>query len=189
MKLNKNTIGALLFFVVLSVIYRVMPYRVDGFVPQLALGIFSGFLFSNNKKYAFAIPLISMLLSDIIYQVLYINNYSTIKGFYGWWQIAQYASIVVCAAVGFYIKKANTLQVGVASVAAPTVFFLLSNFFVWVEGMGFQHSYSFGGLIKCIVDGIPFYKASIVSTLIFSGILFGTYYLINQTNNSKEFAK
>ncbi len=186
--MNKKIFALVIGAVLFSVVYRVQPYRVNGFNPSLALAVFTGFLFNKNKKWAFALPLISMFLSDVIYQFLYINNLGTVKGFYGWWQIANYASLVAVAAVGFYIKKNNALQVGIAGIAGATLFFILSNFFVWAEGMGYQHSYTLTGLITCYIDGIPFYNYSLTSTLIFSAVLFGVYYLITNPSKEKELA-
>jgi hypothetical protein len=36
----------------------------------------------NNKKWAFAMPLISMFISDLFFEVLYINNLTDYQGFY-----------------------------------------------------------------------------------------------------------
>lgn len=189
MKINKSNIILLIVLVLCSVLYRVSPYRVDGFMPQIALGVFAGYLFSNNKTMGFLVPLISMLLSDTLYHLLYLNGSVSFKGFYGWWQIAQYACIATSALIGFYIKKYNVSQIGLAGVAAPTLFFILSNFFVWVEGAGYQHSYTPLGLLSCYIDAIPFYKSSLQSTVLFSALIFGIYYIVNYKTLAKSYAK
>jgi hypothetical protein len=56
MKLNKKIYIAAVLIVLASAVYRVSPLREYGFAPQWAIAIFSGFLFSNNKKWAFALP-------------------------------------------------------------------------------------------------------------------------------------
>ena len=69
--------------VLASAIYRVFPNRPMGFAPQMAIAVFAGSLFVNNKKLAFLLPLLSMFISDGLYQVLYMNGLTDISGFYG----------------------------------------------------------------------------------------------------------
>ena len=77
-----------------------------------------------------------------------------------------------------------------ASIAAPTVFFLVSNLVVWA---GWQGTRGFGrpktidGLLQCYADALPFYPNSIYATLLFSTVLFGGYYLVK--NYNKLFAQ
>ena len=187
MKLNKKILLTAALIIIVSAIYRASPLRQYGFAPQWAIAIFSGFLFTNNKKWAFALPLLSMFLSDAIYEVLYSMKLSEIQGFYGKGQIINYALFALVTCVGFFVNKLNVARVAGASIAAPTLFFLLSNFSVWAGNGGYQHSRTFEGLIACYNDGLPFYKNSIIGTLIFSTVLFGSYYFI--TNKSQVGAK
>ena len=71
MKLNKNLLLSIGLMVLITSVYRIMPNRPYGFAPQIALALFGGAFFVNNKKWAFSLPLISMFLSDLLYQVLY----------------------------------------------------------------------------------------------------------------------
>lgn len=186
--MNKKIVALVIGAVLFSIVYRVMPYRPDNFNPLLALTIFGGFIFANNKKWAFAIPLVTMLISDTIYQLMYVNGLGTVKGFYGWWQVANYVSLITMAFIGFKINTASVKQIGFAGLVASLVFFVLSNFFVWAEGMGYQHSYSFNGLMQCFTDGVPFFRASLTGTLLFSAILFGSYSIIYKTSTEKKIA-
>ena len=43
---------------------------------------------------------------------------------------------------------------------------------------GLDRPKTFNGLMLCYSDGIPFYKTSLLATLVFSAILFGTYAFI-----------
>jgi hypothetical protein len=47
-----------------------------------------------------------------------------------------------------------------------------------MSGGGLQRSKTFTGLMQAYVDGIPFYGNSIVATLVFGLILFGTNHLV-----------
>ncbi|MCC6289642.1 MAG: hypothetical protein IT249_17325 [Chitinophagaceae bacterium] len=176
MKLSKNLIFTLIALIVVAALYRVIPGRPFGFAPQIAMAIFAGAII-KDKKVAFALPLVSMFISDALYQILYVSGFSIIPGFYEG-QITNYILFVLLTTVGFWVNKFNVITIIVASIAAPTIYFLLSNFLVWLSGTGgYQHPQTFNGLMMTMADGIPFYKNSIWGTLFFSAVLFGGYYL------------
>ncbi len=179
MKLSKNLIFTLIALIVVAALYRVIPGRPFGFAPQIAMALFAGAVI-KDKKSAFALPLVSMFLSDAIYQILYVSKLSIMPGFYEG-QITNYILFTLLTAVGFLIKKINLASVVLASITAPTVYFFLSNFLVWFSGTGgYQRPKTFEGLMMCMADGIPFYKNSLWGTLFFSMVLFGGYYLLRQ---------
>ncbi|MBL7761595.1 MAG: hypothetical protein JNK08_12945 [Sediminibacterium sp.] len=187
MKMNKNLITALVLMILTTALYRVFPNRPIGFAPQMAVALFAGSLLMNNKKYAFLLPLISMLVSDGIYQLLYMNGLTEISGFYsGQW--VNYLLIVGLTAFGFLIKKNNVLAILGTSVAAPSVYFVLSNGLVWIAGGGWGHPKTLAGLMATYADGLPFYPNSIYSTLFFSTVLFGGYALLKRKEASTHAA-
>jgi len=181
MKLNRSVLLAFGLLILAASLYRVWDGRPYGFAPQIAMAIFGGAII-KNKKLAFILPLLSMFISDAIYQVLYVNGYTTIQGFYeGQWQ--NYLLFGLLTTIGFLIKKVNVVNVLAASIIAPTVYFILSNFIVWAgwqgtRGLGRPKTWE--GLMMSYTDALPFYPNSIYSTLIFSAIFFGGYYLIKK---------
>lgn len=181
MKLNKSLIWSLLLLTIVAALYRVIPGRPNGFAPQWAMAVFAGAVI-KNKKWAFAMPVLSMLFSDIIYQVLYVNGLSSVQGFYeGQWQ--NYLLFALLVVIGFAVKKINALNVFIASLAAPTVYFILSNFAVWASSSpnsGLGRPKTFSGLMMCYTDAIPFYGTSLIATVVFSAILFGAYYFFSK---------
>ena len=134
----------------------------------------------------FVLPILPLFLSDIIYQILYMNGLSSIQGFYdGQWQ--NYLLFAMLAVFGMMMKKINVQNVFVASLAAPTVYFILSNLVLWAgwsgtRGLGRPKTWS--GLMQCYTDALPFYRTSLIATLVFSGVLFGTYYLISKKQSA-----
>lgn len=179
MKLNKSVLLAFGLLILASSLYRVWPGRPFGFAPQWAMAVFAGAVI-KDKRWAFVLPLLSMLVSDTIYQILYNNGTSQIWGFYGgqWLNYLLFASMTV---FGFMIaKRINVLNVLAASLAAPSAFFLLSNFTVWISGGGYSRPFTGAGLMQCYADGIPFYQTSLLATPVFSVVLFGIYFLVNQ---------
>ena len=150
----KKTILILL----LLILYRIIPGRPMGFSPQIAIALFCGSIFMD-KKIAFLIPLMCMFISDILYQVLYTYNLSTIQGFYDG-QILNYALLTSLVFFGFYLKKNPIISI----ISAPTAYFIVSNFLVYISNGGLHRT----NIIQCYVDAIPFYAMSLLSTALFS---------------------
>jgi hypothetical protein len=179
MKSNNKIVWSFLLLVLIAALYRIIPGRPYGFAPQWAMAVFAGAVI-KDKKWALIIPVLSMFISDLLYQVLYIGGVTNMQGFYeGQWQ--NYILFTLLVFVGFAIKKLNVLQIAIASLAAPTLYFIISNFLVWASNgttRGLDRPKTFNGLMLCYSDGIPFYKTSILATLVFSAILFGTFIFI-----------
>lgn len=173
MKLNKTTIWYLIILIIAAALYRVSPLRTFGFAPHLTLALFGGAVV-KDRKWAFALPLFSLFLSDLFYQFLFINGWSSIQGFYNgqWINYLEIASVVL---IGFLMKKVTVTNIVVFSLIAPTWFFLISNFTVWLGARNIDQTWA--GLMKTYVDGLPFYRASIMGSLLFSTIIFGAWYL------------
>lgn len=176
MRSNKNLLLTLLIMIVVAALYRVIPDRPFGFAPHWAMALFGGAAI-KDKRLAFAFPVLSMFISDVIYQLLYINGLTDIPGFYSG-QLTNYLLFAALTLIGFFMKKITVGNIAVYSVIVCTAFFLLSNFFVWNNGGGWGRPHTFEGMIQTYVDGLPFYGMSIVATLAFSAILFGAWRLI-----------
>lgn len=69
------------------------------------------------------------------------------------------------------LRKASVLRVTAGAIAAPTSFFLISNFAVWAGSTMYPHTAS--GLGACYIAGLPFYRNDLVSTALTAGALFG----------------
>jgi hypothetical protein len=181
MKISRSIIVALVLTITASALYRIMPNRPMGFAPQIAIALFSGALCVKNKKWAFAMPLVSMFISDVLFEVLYMNHLTDYQGFYsGQW--LNYILIAGLAVFGFLIQTKKIASMSLAFLAGPTTYFMLSNFSVWAFGGGWNRPKTFAGLMQCYVDGIPFYANSMISTFIFGAVLFGAYSLFAKSN-------
>lgn len=179
MKVSKKVWISFLVLIVIATLYRVIPGRTFGFAPQIAIAIFGGAIISD-KKWAFLLPVCSMLVSDALYQMLYMNGVGDIYGFYEG-QFINYLLFAGLTAFGFLCKNFNVGKIALASIAAPTTYFLLSNFTVWASPSptaGLIRPSTFQGLLMTYADGLPFYPASVASTIIFCALFFSTYYLL-----------
>jgi len=190
MKWSKNIAWSFFLLVVIAAVYRIIPGRPFGFAPQIAMAVFAGAVI-QDKKWAFVIPVLSMFVSDLLYQLLYLGGFSSLPGFYeGQWQ--NYVLFALLVFVGMAIKKLNVIRIAAASFVAPTLYFLSSNFLVWASNgttRGLDRPKTFNGLMQCYGDAIPFYRMSILATFVFSAILFGSYFFIRSQQNVVERAK
>ncbi|MGN6165077.1 MAG: DUF6580 family putative transport protein [Flavisolibacter sp.] len=188
MKLNKSLLLAFGLLLLSASLYRAWPGRPYGFAPQMAMALFAGVVI-KDKKWAFILPLLSMLISDVLYQLLYINGLTEIKGFYtGQW--TNYLVIAGITLFGFLLKKINVLKVAAFSITGSILFFLASNFTVWLGGGGLGRPKTFDGLMLCYYDGLAFlrdyglvkgfYGNLFIGDLFFCTILFGSYYIIKK---------
>lgn len=176
MKLNKQFLYSLAVLIVIASLYRIIPNRPMGFAPQIAIALFAGSIL-KDKKYSFVLPLLSMLISDALYEFLYTAGLSSIKGFYDG-QLLNYILFAGLTVVGFFVNKSKPVHIAAGAVAAPTLYFLISNLLVWIGGGGYHHPKTVAGLVQTYVDGIPFYVNSIGATGLFAAILFGSYALL-----------
>ncbi|MEO5908463.1 MAG: DUF6580 family putative transport protein [Ginsengibacter sp.] len=185
MKNTKQLAGSFILLIVIASLYRIMPNRPYGFAPMIAMAIFGGAVI-KDKKIAFLFPLLAMFVSDGLYQLLYMNGVGNIPGFYDG-QALNYILFGGLTVFGFFIKNFNVKKIALACISAPTAYFLVSNFLVWASSSplaGLARPKTFNGLMMCFADGMPFYPWSVASTFVFSGILFGSYYLMTKKTTS-----
>jgi len=139
-----------------------------------ALGLFAGCYLSGRKAYL--VPLGVMLLSDLVGEFA---GFSGI-GFYNPLTMAfVYGGLLMTIPVGRWMQSSQTkLRIPAGSLAASSVFFLVSNFGVWLGGW---YSLSAAGLIACYANAIPFFGYTIAGDLAFTVILFGAYEFSRKT--------
>ncbi|MEI9808693.1 MAG: DUF6580 family putative transport protein [Bacteroidota bacterium] len=188
MKVNRSAIIVFILLLVSAALYRIIPGRPFGFAPQMSMALLGGAVI-RDKKWAFILPLLSLFISDLIYYFLHAAGLTEMLGFYdGQWVI--YLAFIMVTCLGFLIRKINILNVAVFSIAGSVLFFLVSNFVTWKVGQGFARPQTFEGLMQCYGDGIAFYRQFgmingfagnfILGDLIWSFILFGSYYVITK---------
>jgi hypothetical protein len=74
----------------------------------------------------------------------------------------------------------------VASLLGSILFFFITNFGVWAGGF---YGYTAGGLSKCYVMAIPFFKGTIMGDLFYNLVFFGGYALVRKFNPAFQHKK
>ncbi len=193
MKENNNFRVVLLCaaLVLIATISRIVNAEMHwyNFGPLVAISLFSGAIL-KNKSYAYILPLAAYLLSDIYIEIVHHN------GFYGWGQFFVYGGMAMVVFLGTLMRKVNALKVLGFSIGGSLLFWLISNFGVFIDG---YYGPGLQGIAATYLAAIPFYKQdgvatelffnAIIGDVIFSGVLFGAYALLkNRVSASKAVA-
>lgn len=180
MKFSRQVVYTLIVLVTISALYRLIPGRPLGFAPQFAIGLLGAAMFRTDKKWGYAMPLFSMLISDLLFELFFQAGWVAYGGFYKG-QLLNYMMILAVSTLGFGIHKPQAFgRIAAASVASPVLYFLLSNSAVWLGGGGFKRGFTGTGYIQTLVDGLPFLNGSLISTALFSMVLFGGWAIVSQ---------
>jgi len=147
--------------IVLAILTRLVPHPPN-FAPITGIALFSAINF-NNRFFKFFVPLISLVIFDLIIGFSLIN-------------IFVYLSFIVIVLVGNHFKKIKLKSILISSV----VFFIISNFGVWLIG----YPKTVSGIVMCYTAAIPFFINTILGDLFYSYIL---KYSFNVTLKSKVF--
>ncbi len=148
-------------FILIAAVFRFLPHAPN-FTPLMAIALFSGVMF-DNKKLAFLVPFSAMLVSDI-----FLGFHSAMPAVYLSFGIMVYFGILIST-------KKSILQITLTSLSGAVVFFILTNFAVWLT---FNiYTKDIAGLMLCYEAAIPFFRNTLISTMVFSYVLFGAYAL------------
>lgn len=178
MKKYSRLVWIFVALLVVSALYRLIPNRPWGFAPQIAIAMFSGSVV-KNKRLSFLLPLGSMFLSDLIFQVLFSMGVGATPGFYdGQWM--NYILFTGLTVVGWLVSERKPLQIFIGALFGPVLYFLASNSSTWAAGRGWHRPHTWAGFAQAMEDGVPFFKGSLYATLIFSVVLYGGYALLTR---------
>jgi hypothetical protein len=151
----------------LAALSRLLPHPFN-FTPIGAMALFAG-TYISNKKHAFLLPVLTLLASDILLQL--VNG----SGFYRD-MIFVYGSFALITGIGFLLRGREQRQtIMVASLVSSIAFFLITNFGTWL--MWDIYPKTGAGLISCYIAGIPFFKGTIMGDLFYNLALFGSFAL------------
>ncbi len=138
--------------------------NLSGFTGVIAIALFSG-LKIKEKSQIFLLPLITLFISDVLIQLLYVANLFPFQGLYNG-QLTNYALLMVVTLIGLGMRNFKTAGIITSIIAGPTFFFLVSNFLVWASNGGLSYTKDFAGLMASYQMGLPFYRNSLISTAV-----------------------
>jgi hypothetical protein len=137
-----------------------------------ALALFGGAYFSR-RWLAIAAPLAAMLIGDAVLSVVLFG------GSFTWAGPTSYVCFAMTALLGMLLReRAGIGRVATAAVAASVLFFLISNFSVWLGSR--MYSQTPAGLMACYIAAIPFAQSMLLGNLFYTGVLFGGMHAIER---------
>ncbi|MBK6936092.1 MAG: hypothetical protein IPH18_03830 [Chitinophagaceae bacterium] len=176
MKFSRKLIVFTLLLVVLTAACKYFfgpDINWSGFSPVIAIALFSGFIV-KEKNASFLLPLLALFISDAVIQLLYTQDLFKYPGFYdGQWK--NYLVLLSCTLIGVAFKGRSYSSLLAGGLAAPTLFFLVSNLMAWQANIDTLYARNFGGLITCYEAGLPFYRNSLIATLLFLPVILVAY--------------
>lgn len=182
--MNSNIRFALVL-IVLAVLTRLglnlLPHPPHNFSPIAAMGLFGAAYFSRQAL-TLAVPFIALFLSDLVLNnVIYSQYYTGFTLITSWWIYAAFGTVML---MGWLLlrQKVTPLRVISASLFASAIFFLVTNFSVWLEGTMYPKTSA--GLMACYTAALPFLKNTVWGDLFFSAALFGTYEWVARRKSS-----
>ena len=160
---NILSLLAILVFTLIGVSVRLLPHPPN-FTPVAAIALFGGFYF-RNKKIAFVLLIMIMLISDI---------------FIGYYQVGLmavvYGSFLLCVILGSWLKKHKRWHTILgSSLLAALIFFLLTNFAVWL--LTPWYAKNIFGIFQCYLMALPFFRNTLFGNMFYVSCFFGLYEL------------
>lgn len=138
---------------------RLVPHPWN-FTAIGAMALFGG-AYLPSKKHSLIVPFAALFFSDLV-----LGFHSTM--------VFVYLAFAFAVVLGWTLReKRSVFLVGTLALVTSSLFFLISNFGVWV--MLNMYPASWRGLVQCYVAAIPFFNNQIYGDLFFSGLLFGAY--------------
>lgn len=168
--------------ILLATLTRFIPHPWN-FSPVYGALLFGGA--NMKKRNSIWFSALTLGASDVVLtKYLYHLNV-------GWDEVIQMAAFVSIAMIGWILKKQfSIVRLGVACVAAPLSFYLISDFGVWLGYGSYPHTWN--GLLACYVAAIPYQGRIAASTALFAVILFGAQQIyawhVNRKKHSQALA-
>jgi hypothetical protein len=168
---KKDLLIAAIVILILAAIRIFSPW--ENFSPIGAIALMGGMLL-GRKGIAFILPLAALFIGDLIFSA----NHSMYKEYlFSTTFIAVYISIAVIIGIGLLLKpRLSLLSVIGGSLIAAIGFFLITNTGSWLE---LEYPKTLTGLFASYEAGIPFFRNTLVSQLVFSLAAYFAYCFVS----------
>lgn len=172
MRINSRLVLFTVFLVAITVGCKILfgdNLDMSGFSPVLSIAVFSGMII-RRKDFSFLLPLLALLASDAVIELLNSQGLFKYAGFYkGQW--VNYLLLLAATAIGWSLKGRRPANLLAGAIAAPTFYFLVSNTIVWLFVKEAAYTKDFSGWMTCLTAGLPFYKNSLIATAMFLPVI------------------
>jgi hypothetical protein len=153
----------------LAALTRLMPHPWN-FAPITAIAVFGAVRF-RSRWAAGAAPLLALLLTDLIQEVLFRYGLAPYRGLYGGMWVTYGTTALIALMARFARGSHNPVVIAGTTLAGSCVFYLVTNFAVWAGGGTYPHTAE--GLAACYAMALPFFGTAVLGDLFYAGALFG----------------
>ena len=156
--------------ILLAASTRILPHPYN--VTPVAGMALLGAAYFTNRYVALLVPFLALWLSNLaLDNLLYASYY---EGFVWFSQPVVFLAFGLIVVLGWLmLKKVTPLRLFGASLGSSVLFYLVSNFGVWMnDGM---YPADLSGLMACYAAGLPFFRNTLLGDLFFVSVLFGTF--------------
>ena len=153
------------FAVLFVTLFRVLPHAPN-FAPVGAVAILAGR--SLPRRTAILTTVAAVLISDAVLSRIYGYPFLSYISFF------VLGAFVLQALLGRALRNQRGGAIG-AAVGGACLFFLVTNFGVWLQGT--MYPLTWAGLLQCYAMGLPFFKMTLLGTLVWTPILSVAYRL------------
>jgi hypothetical protein len=156
-----------------AALLRLAPHPPN-FSPIGAAALFGGARLKGWSAYL--VPLLAMVATDPI--LSHMAGYPS----YSWASLIVYGCFLINVLLGrtFLANTSNPWRIGAIASAGSLQFFLITNFFVWLQAPSlYPHTSS--GLAECYVAALPFFGRTLAADLFYSAVLFTAYWALTRS--------
>ena len=179
---SSEATAVFLALVALGVGGRIACESWPNVAPVAAISLFAGYYFRHIWAAA-CVPLCIMALSDV-----WMGSHSP------WVMTTIYLGLVAPVCLRGFVRRGFDTQRGEAtkwggatkirlaghlagcSIASSLLFFVASNFSVWIDGQLYDRSMA--GLATCYWQALPFFRATLLGDLSFVALTFAAYAIV-----------
>jgi hypothetical protein len=153
-------------------------FNIPNFNPIGAIALMGGILF-HKKTTAFLVTIGALFLGDII---LGLSSPIYMDYMFSTTFLFVYVAFLLMILLGTALKnRASLMTIFLGSVVSAILFFLITNAGSW---LALNYDRSLSGLMSAYNAGIPFFRATLVSQLLFSLGIYIIYNLATQRKTS-----
>jgi len=192
MKMNKKEVVFYTLLIAVATIIKILcapNIALSGTTAIMSVALFAGLNKTYNAQSSFLLPLLTLLISNAILQVLHMLNMFPFEGFYKG-QLVEYSLTIVLTVVGLLLRRGKTAGIFIAAILGPSIYFFASNYFSWaINWQLFGYTHDTAGLVKCYTLALPFYRNSLVSTIVLLPVFIMAYQWIMKGKPTLALAK
>ncbi len=172
---------------------RLVPHPPN-LTPVTAIALFGAWQYGWRGWWkgvlSLGLPLAALFLSDLALNNLVYRMGGESGGLVWSYPGAGWTYLSMALVVGWgwlALKRFSAVRLAGASVVGSLLFFAVSNFGVWASFELYPHTAA--GLMECYVAGIPFLGNALIGDLVFTGLLFGAFWLATRWVTAEQTAQ